>query len=82
MVTDFSHIQTINFNVQIGDRITPKIAIFNCNKLPTGVAVQCIETDSYNPYLLVMTKEHFQSLFLDDQPLQAASDDSNSAEGE
>lgn len=69
MINDFSHLRTINYNVQIGDRVTPKIGIFNQNKLPTGVAIQCIETDTFNPYLLTMTQEHFQSLFLDDNPL-------------
>lgn len=66
MLDNFSHLQMLNYNVQIGDKVTPKVAIFNCNKLPTGVAVQCIETDTYNKYLLTMTAEHFNALFLDD----------------
>lgn len=70
MQADFSHLQMINYNVQIGDKVTPKVAIFNQNKLPTGVAIQCVETDTFNPYLLTMTQEHFQALFLDDKPLE------------
>lgn len=66
MLPDFSHLQMIRYDVQIGDRITPKVAIFNCNKLPTGVATRCIETDTFNNYLLTMTQEQFQALFLDD----------------
>lgn len=66
MVNDFSHLQMVNYNVQIGDRVTPKVAIFNCNKLPTGVAMKCIETDTHNKYLLTMTLENFEALFLDD----------------
>lgn len=72
MATDFSHLQQIEYNVQIGDKITPKIALYNCNKLPYGVAVQCIETDTYNKYLLTMSKEHFNALFLDDQIIESS----------
>jgi hypothetical protein len=50
----------------IGDHVTSKIAIFNCNKLPLGVAVKCIENDAPNKYLLTMTKEQYIALFLDD----------------
>lgn len=50
----------------IGDHITNKIALFNCNKLPLGVAVKCIENDAPNKYLLTMTKEQYIALFLDD----------------
>lgn len=71
---NFSHLQLINYAVQIGDKTTDKVGIFNCNKLPTGVAIQCIETDTFNPYLLTMTKEHFQSLFLDDAPMESPND--------
>ena len=71
-MNDFSHIQMIRFNVQIGDHVTPKVAIFNCNKLPYGVAVKCIETDTFNPYMLTMTEEHFKSLFLDDKPIETS----------
>lgn len=67
MFNDFSHLQMLNYEVQIGDKVTKKVALFNCNKLPTGVAIQCIETDTYNKYLLTMTKEHFQALFCDDK---------------
>lgn len=63
---DFSHLQMVNYNVQIGDLITPKVAIFNCNKLPYGVAVKCIESDTFNKYMLTMTREQFVALFLDD----------------
>ena len=66
MLKDFSHLQMIPFNLQLGDKVIPKIAMFNCNKLPTGVAYKCIETDTYNPYLLVVTEEQFNALFLDD----------------
>lgn len=71
---DFSHIQLVEYSVQIGGHITEKIAMFNCNKLPTGVATRCIETDTYNPYLLTMSKEQFIALFMDDVeiPEQAA----------
>lgn len=85
MIDNFSHIQMINYNVQIGDRITPKVAIFNCNKLPTGVAIQCIETDTFNPYLLTMTQDHFQALFLDDAPIDTSTSETinqDSKEGE
>lgn len=63
---DFTHIQTITYDVMIGDHITNKIALFNCNKLPLGVAVRCIENDAPNKYLLTMTKEQYIALFLDD----------------
>lgn len=63
---DFTHIQTITYDVMIGDHITNKIALFNCNKLPLGVAVKCIENDAPNKYLLTMTKEQYIALFLDD----------------
>lgn len=69
MISDFSHIQMLRYSVQIGDKVTPKIAIFNCNKLPTGVAAACIENDSYNKYLLTMRQDHFEALFLDDRKL-------------
>lgn len=77
MQADFSHLQMVNYNVQIGDKVTPKIAIFNCNKLPYGVAVRCIETDTFNPYLLTMTKEHFKSLFLDDKEIEDDSEETH-----
>lgn len=70
----FSHIQMLRYEVQIGDRVTNKVALFNCNKLPTGVAIKCIETDTFNPYLLTMTEEHFKSLFLDDGDIAVESD--------
>lgn len=65
-MNDFTHIQTITYDVMIGDHVTNKIAIFNCNKLPLGVAVKCIENDAPNKYLLTMTKEQYVALFLDD----------------
>ncbi len=61
-----SHIKTFEYNIQIGDNSIEKVAIFNCNKLPDGVAARCIETDTFNKYLLTMTKEHYIALFLDD----------------
>ena len=64
-----SHLQTISYAIQIGDNVIEKIAIFNQNKLPTGVAMKCIETDTFNKYLLTMTKEHYDALFLDDGEL-------------
>jgi len=82
VITDFSHLQMVNYEVQIGDRTTPRVAIFNCNKLPTGVAIQCIETDTFNPYLLTMTQEHFRALFLDDAPITSADNSISSNEGE
>lgn len=65
-MNNFTHIQTITYDVMIGDHVTNKIAIFNCNKLPLGVAVKCIENDASNKYLLTMTKEQYMALFLDD----------------
>lgn len=65
-MNNFTHIQTITYDVMIGDHITNKIALFNCNKLPLGVAVKCIENDAPNKYLLTMTKEQYIALFLDD----------------
>ena len=79
---DFSHLQMISYNVQIGDKVTHKVGIFNCNKLPTGVAIQCIETDTYNPYLLTMTQEHFNALFLDDKPQDTVTADSDNTSNE
>lgn len=61
-----SHIQTINYNIQIGDNIIERIGIFNCNKLPTGVAIKCIETDTFNKYLITMTRDQYVAIFLDD----------------
>lgn len=75
LTSDFSHLQMVEYNVQIGERITPKIAIFNCNKLPNGVVARCIETDTFNPYLLTMTREQFEALFLDDNPIDARPSD-------
>ena len=72
---DFSHLQRIDYTVQIGDVVTKKIALFNQNKLPTGVAIKCVETDTDNPYLLTMTLEKFQALFLDDAPLDFPDDE-------
>ena len=70
-----SHIQTISYAIQIGDNVIDKIAIFNQNKLPTGVAMKCIETDTFNKYLLTMTKEHYVALFLDDGELTLSEDE-------
>ena len=61
-----SHIQTMNYAIQIGDTVIKKIAIFNTNKLPTGIAVKCIETDTYNKYLLTLSEEQYNAIFLDD----------------
>lgn len=66
-MNDFSHLQMINYDVQIGETVTRKVAIFNCNKLPYGIAVKCIETDTFNRYMLTMTYDQFKALFLDDQ---------------
>ena len=83
MLDNFSHLQMVNYNIQIGDKVTPKVGIFNCNKLPTGVAIQCIETDTFNKYLLTMTREHFNALFLDDmEPETKENQESNEDEGE
>lgn len=83
MNSNFSHLQMINYNIQIGDNVVPKVAVFNCNKLPTGVAIKCIETDTYNKYLLTMTKEHFTALFLDDkEPETEKIQESKEDEGE
>lgn len=62
----FNHLQTIEYDVVIGDVSTPNIAIFNCNKIPTGEAIKCVETGVYNRYVLPMTREQFTALFLDD----------------
>lgn len=70
-----SHLQTVNYSIQIGDHVIEKIAIFNQNKLPTGVAMKCIETDTFNKYLLTMTKEHYVALFLDDGELTFSEDE-------
>lgn len=71
---NFSHLQSIEYDVMIGDHITPKIALFNCNKLPLGVAVKCIENDAFNKYLLTLTKEQYVALFLDDNDVQNHND--------
>lgn len=71
MKLDFSHLQIVDFNVQVGENLTPMVGIFNTNKLPTGVAIKCIETNTPNIYLLTMTQAHFVSLFLDDAELNA-----------
>lgn len=70
-----SHIQTINYSIQIGDNVIDKIAIFNQNKLPTGIAMKCIETDTFNKYLLTMSMEQYNALFLDDGELNLTNDD-------
>ena len=77
---NFSHLQRIDYTVQIGDVVTKKVALFNQNKLPTGVAIKCVETDTDNPYLLTMTLEKFQSLFLDDAPLDFPDDEKEVAD--
>ena len=74
-MNDFTHIQTITYDVMIGDHVTNKIAIFNCNKLPLGVAVKCIENDAPNKYLLTMTKEQYIALFLDDAEIVEKSEE-------
>lgn len=61
-----SHIQTIRYSVQINDSVIQKVAIFNTNKLPTGMAWKCIEEDASNKYLLKMDLEQYVALFLDD----------------
>lgn len=70
-----SHIQTISYAIQIGDNVIDKIAIFNQNKLPTGVAMKCIETDTFNKYLLTMSMEQYTALFLDDGELNLTNED-------
>ena len=69
-----SHIQTINYSIQVEDKIVDMIAIFNQNKLPTGVAFKCIETDTFNKYLFRMTKEQYVAIFLDDGEFQPESE--------
>lgn len=76
-ITNFEHIQLINYAIQIGSNVVDKVAIFNCNKLPYGVAVQCLEVGAYNPYLITMTKEQFNRLFLDDRTPTDERKDSN-----
>ena len=61
-----SHIQTINYSIQIGDCTEQRVAIFNTNKLPTGLAEKCIMSDVYNKYLITMSAEQYVALFLDD----------------
>ena len=83
MKPDFSHLQIVDFNLQVGENSTPMVGIFNTNKLPTGVAIKCIETNTPNIYLLTMTRAHFISLFLDDAELNdtaAASESTAEAE--
>ena len=67
-----SHIQTINYTVQVNDSVIRKVAIFNTNKLPTGVAIKCIESDTYNKYLLVLSEEQYNAIFLDDGDFDAS----------
>lgn len=74
MKLDFSHLQIVDFNLQVGENSTPMVGIFNTNKLPTGVAIKCIETNTPNIYLLTMTRAHFISLFLDDAGLNDTAD--------
>lgn len=61
-----SHIQIINYSIQIDGRAEQRVAIFNTNKLPTGMAEKCIINDVYNKYLITMSAEQYVALFLDD----------------
>ena len=69
-----SHIKSINYTIQIGDEVISKVAIYNCNKLPEGIVYRCLEHDTFSKYLLTMTKEHFEALFLDDGELNLSED--------
>ena len=40
---DTSHLQELRFNLQSEDSVIPMVALINQNKLPTGVAIKCIE---------------------------------------
>lgn len=62
----FSHIQTIRYAIQIGNTSVDYVGIFNCNKLSTDTAIKCVQTDTHNKYLLTMTLEQFEAVFLDD----------------
>lgn len=63
---DTSHLQELRFNLQSEDSVIPMVALINQNKLPTGVAIKCIEESIDNPYLVVLPVSKFNSLFLDD----------------
>lgn len=65
-VTNFSHIQMFNYSIRTGNILVEQVALFNCNKLPTGVAFECARNNADNPYLLTMPKSKFDALFLDD----------------
>ncbi len=66
-MNDFSHISTIQYTIQIGDRTESMVAIYNKNKIPTGVVEQCIMNNADNKYILKMSATNFVALFLDDQ---------------
>ena len=64
-----SHIEVLPYNLQVGDKVIEKVALFNNNKIPTGMVHRCLESDTDNKYLITMTKEKYIALFLDDGEL-------------
>lgn len=80
-MNDFSHISTIQYTIQIGDRSEPMVAIYNKNKIPTGVVEQCIMNNADNKYILKMSATNFVALFLDDQ-IPVSTEDRKVAENE
>lgn len=60
------HIKTLEYNIEIDGKVIPKIAIYNQNKIPTGVVQKCIEHDTYSRYHITMLKDQYVSIFLDD----------------
>lgn len=65
-MNDFSHIQMFNYSICQGNVLVEQVGLFNCNKLPTGIAFECARNGINNPYLLTMSKAKFNALFLDE----------------
>ena len=66
-LSNFEHIQTVIYHMELQDGVTiPMIALYNCNKIPTGVVRKHIQNGTGDKYLLKLTMEQFNALFLDD----------------
>lgn len=53
----------IEYTIKIDDNSTDKVAVYNDDKISYQTACACVSTDTYNPYLITMDKEHFENVF-------------------
>lgn len=60
---DLSHIMMLEYVEELGPYQSPKVALFNSNKLTADEAFRFVQAGKYNDNIVVLEKRQWISLF-------------------